>query len=109
MNTFLFYVNGQLMAPDYFSARLANSANDGRLAILTVPTDVVPKRDDLAHFDIDVLEVRASNVVRRYRYEHGPNNDASKKQDTPPLHRVIKDDNGKELHEFRCHSVPNAF
>lgn len=106
MNDFLIYINGVLVAPDLFDIRSANGANIGRYLQITAPEDDV--RDacqgakKLTH--IDVLEVRASNVVKRYRY---------KKTDEKDDNFVRLDANPDEKLparvRFRCLGVPNSF
>lgn len=108
MNQFLFYLQGRLLAPGFFDIRIANSANDGRVAILTVGSDKIG--EELAEIGIDVLEVRASNVVRRFRYDHAlANAEPGPKGETPTyrLHPAV--DDAPSRHEFRAMGVPNEF
>lgn len=113
MNQYLFFVNGRLMAPDFFNIRMANTANDGRVAILSVSTDVVPSTPP-DKFDVDVLEVRASNIVQRFRFEHKVKSEEEmeeeRKRGETPAHRVLPaGDDAPERHEFRAFRVPNDF
>lgn len=105
MNQYLIYINGLLMSPNLFDVRSANGANIGRYLQLTGPEDDV--RDacqgakKLTH--IDVLEVRASNVVKRYRYEKKDEDDNFVRLDANP------DEKLPARVRFRCLGVPNSF
>ena len=61
MNSFLFLVDGRLMPPDFFSAKTANTADRGIVAMVKMTHDF--KKEPKF---IDVLEVRSGHIVRRY-------------------------------------------
>lgn len=63
MNNFLILLNGILAPPGIVEIRKLNSAEHGSFVLATIDAAKVGGKK-LTH--IDVLEVRASNVVRRY-------------------------------------------
>jgi hypothetical protein len=106
VNNFLIYINGLLMPPNLFDVRTANGANIGRYLQLTGPEDEVRNACQGAKklASIDVLEVRASNVVKRYRYDKAEDND-----DNFVRLAANEDDKLPARVRFRCLGVPNSF
>jgi hypothetical protein len=106
VNDFVIYINGMLMSPNLFDVRAANGANIGRYLQLTGPEEEVREACQGAKklTCIDVLEVRASNVVKRYRYEKSDDNDDNfVRLDANP------DEKLPARVRFRCLGVPNSF
>lgn len=106
VNDYLIYINGILVSPDLFEAR-AQTTSSGRFMQLTAETAKI-KAEREGHpggiRSIDVLEVRASNVVRRYRYEHDKENNEGF------IKLPANEDTGeKERARFRCAGVTNSF
>jgi hypothetical protein len=106
VNDFIIYINGILVGPSLFDARSGNAANKGRYLQLTAPEDDVRKacRGEKKLETIDVLEVRASNVIKRYRYEKAEENDDN-------LVRLAPNEEDKlpARVRFRLFGVPNSF
>jgi hypothetical protein len=107
VNTYLIYINGILMVSDLFSVASQTSATKGRfLQAIASKDDLMKEKEHVGSIRrIDVMEVRASNVIRRYEYvkpEEGDDEDftnlpANKKSQEP------------ERAGFRLFGVPNAF
>lgn len=62
MNDFIIFVDGRMVAPDFFNLRKGTAENG---SFVRATTDKLVE----APGDIDILEVRASSVVRRHRWQ----------------------------------------
>ena len=105
MNDFVIYINGLLVPPNLFAVRAANEANVGRCLRLTAPEEAVRDACNGSKklTSIDVMEVRASNFVKRYRYEKSERDDDFER--VPPN----EDEKLPARVRFRCLGVPNSF
>jgi len=90
MNDYLIFVNGQLAPHDVFKATQLNSANLGKfLRLSSEALKKIPER-------IDVLEVRASSITKRYAWKTGD------------VHKKIESDDGAQ-DIFNCVGIPSTF
>lgn len=105
MNDFIIYINGMLAAPNLFEIRLANTVN-GKYLQITGHEDKVRDACQGAKklVSVDVMEVRASKVVKRYRYEKSEENDDNfiRLKENP-------DEKLPARVRFRCQGVPSSF
>jgi len=96
MNQYLIYLNGKLVSHELFEVVTGTAPNDGRFAELRIgPENKIADRVK----ELDVLEVRASNIVRRYRFDIA---DGVKKS-------YAGDDHTPARVGFRAMSVKNSF
>lgn len=93
MNGFLFWVDGRLAPPDFFSARTANTGTYGMVAYLTVASERLKKMPGA----IDVFEIRSGSIVRRYNCDMGEGSHST----------LPADDENPERLRFTCKRVAN--
>ena len=93
MNGFLFWVDGRLAPPDFFSARVQNTGTFGLVAYLTVVADKLKAQPKT----VDVFEMRSGNLVRRY------NCDMTK----GTFSELAGDDDNPRRLRFQCQRVAN--
>ena len=107
MNDYIIYINGMLVGPSLFEARGGNSPNIGRhLQIIAHEDKVRDACDGVKKLkSIDVLEVRASNIVKRYRYEKSGDEKDENFTRLPPN----EEDKLPARVRFRCVGVSSSF
>lgn len=99
MNDFFVYVNGVLVGPTSFDVVVQNTSK-GRVAVATAPDAFFRNKDVKS---LDVVEVRAGRLTKRYRYEHVEDDKNFK-----VLEENV-DDKIPARRRFICDSVPNSF
>ena len=67
MNDFVIFVNGRMVGPDLFDLRRGRTDEGSFVRLSTDKLKDVPK-------EIDVLEVRASSLTMRHRWERKDDN-----------------------------------
>ena len=97
MNHYIVYVDGLLVGPNKFQIKVGNNGTIGRYAEATIDTKQIDRHPDF----VDIVEIRAGNWVRRYRYER------SSEEKDEHLFKVVGEE--KDEVRFRCLNVPNAF
>lgn len=96
MNAYVMFLNGLLLPPSLFDVEPGNSSSVGRFLRLTIDREKLRPWFKTELRDIDILEVRASNIIHRYRWAKGDGD--------------VKELAGDKVQiQFQCLTVANDF